>query len=240
MFGRVPPKKTKFTKREPKQKKHMVLNKKAMENVKQLVSKGDLGVEGRWSSLSIEEKKRFIASNPKEYERWFLIVDKNNKDETDIFRYDLPIGDFSYVYREALLDAIEESKHLLNPREQDLLEKKLLGFCEEPLLNDRAFKAAAKLIKEGRVERAKGLWKIPSKKERETFMKENGPREYEKWFFAVDRNMTDAKDIDRYFYPYGNFRKVYKEALENLYEDGEEEMQDRVAPLLEAIKDLED
>jgi hypothetical protein len=83
------------------------LNKKALDNARSLVKKGDVVHDSRddWSehAPSTEEQNRFIEKNGwEEYALWHLGVDDEADEETKK-RYSFPFGDFAKVHRCAII-----------------------------------------------------------------------------------------------------------------------------------------
>ena len=82
-------------------------------------------------------------------------------------------------------------------------------------LNDAAVTHAKKLIAEGKVDAGSHWSKShqPSPEVEDQFAVQHGWEGYGNWFLAVDPD-SEQHEKQRYEFPYGDFKKVYREALQ--------------------------
>ena len=110
------------------------LNKKALENARSLLKKGDVVHDSRddWSehAPNTDEQNRFIEKNGwGDYALWHLGVDDDANEETKK-RYSFPYGDFKKLHRCAVISL--ESRAAQNDHD-DIAEaaKKLLSDIDD-------------------------------------------------------------------------------------------------------------
>lgn len=82
------------------------------------------------------------------------------------------------------------------------------------IVNEAGVMHARKLIEEGRIDAGSHWSKShqPSAEVEDQFAVQHGWSEYGKWFLAADPD-TEEHEKQHYEFPYGDFKKVYHEAL---------------------------
>jgi hypothetical protein len=105
----------------------LILHLDGFAYAKQLIREGKIDYKSSWSSYepSAEQQNKFIESTSLEdYGKWFLGINTEANESTK-GRYEFPYGDFSKLYRNALI-AIEHRAGQYAHREVEAAAKQLL------------------------------------------------------------------------------------------------------------------
>ena len=81
-------------------------------------------------------------------------------------------------------------------------------------LNDKAFKHAKQLIKDGKVE-VDSDWSEaqPSAQDENDFRESHSAEEFGAWYLGIDEKHEYGSLEERYDFPYGDYRKVHRSAI---------------------------